>query len=188
MESLTKYPRIRFIAALVTFSISSIFTSYMAWSERQPTHSLLDNFTTGFEHVPLGWVEPTILFGLGLYFLYVAVEIPIPTATTLTSKAIRWFKKSIFFRFLPFTVFFALFGGFLFGPGVVYLAWHAVPDAYAFLAYGLYCLAMSLFFAHLPTTAAYFVRFFHKRGLTEAICRILCLIVGVISVIGAFIG
>lgn len=188
MEPLQKYPRIRFAASLAAFLIATLFTSYLAWSEKQPSHTLLESFATGFNRVPLGWVQPTLMVGLGLFFLYIAIDIQIHSINKLIWKAVRWFKKSIFFRFLPFAVFFALLGGFLFGPGLVYLSRGHIPEAYAFLAYGLYYFVLSLFFAMLPPMAVVFVKAFRKRELTDAICRVLCLLLGVISILGAFIG
>lgn len=172
MGPTTKYVRIRLLASTAAFLLSSIFTGYLAWTEKRPQHELLDSFSLGFSRVPFGWVQPTFLVGLGLFFLYISVELPTPSRPQIVVKTLRWFRKSIFFRFLPFAVFFALFSGFLLGPGITYLTQGDTPRAYAFIAYGIYCGVVSLLFVMLPSMAVFFVRRFKKRELLEAVCRL----------------
>lgn len=187
MEPITRASLIRLSASLFSFVISSLFTAYLAWSETQPTHTLLDNFSGGFGHVKFGWVQPTILIGLGFYFLYLAIELPSPKNRIL-SVIFRKFKKSIFLRFLPFSLFFSLFAGLLFGPGMFYLIYGDEPRANLYIAGGLYCLLASLLFVWLPSLAANLVKSLNKRELLEAIVRSFLLMAGFLSIIGAFMG
>ena len=187
MESLKKFDKLRLSAALIAFIISSFFTAYLAWSEKQSTHALLDLFIWLFKNTSFGWVQPTVQLGVGLFLLYLSVELPTPSKPLILVKFIRKFRISIFFRFLPFAIFFSLFGGFLLGPGLVYLMRENTQQSYAYIAMGLYSLLIAILFAWLPSVSVFLLNRFRKRQLLEAICRAAFILFGFLLIIGAII-
>ena len=184
MQPLSKISYKKLFISLILFGISSLISAYLAWYLKQPTHVSFDVFFDFLgSSILLGIIKHTTQLGLGLYLLYIGVELSLPNGGLSTWKIIRQFKKSIFSRLFSLGILFTLFAGLFFGSGIVYLVFNETHMGYGLVAFGLYFLLACLLSIWLVSEVPTLVWGLRKRGLFDAVMRSILIMVGFIFII-----